>query len=149
MNDIDYFRAGRSDTSAESLSSLAHDIRPKIRARVAENEATSELLLQELSSDNNEEVRIAVGCNPSTPLRVVLRLAFDEHLDVRYSLAENANLDLLILLCLANDENPYVSQRAFQTMQRIALGGKLKVRKRSRNAARTVARSVPARFQVC
>ncbi len=149
MNDIDYFRAGRSDTSQESLNKLAQDIRPKIRARVAENQATAQMLLQELSSDRNEEVRIAVGCNPSTPLRVILRLAFDEHLDVRYSLAENANLDLLILLCLANDENPYVSQRAIQTMQRIALGGKLEVRKRSRKPVRAVGRSVPTRFQVC
>ncbi len=61
---------------------------PKIRARVAENQATAQILLQELSSDSNEEVRIAVGCNPSTPLRVILKLAFDAHLDVRYSLAE-------------------------------------------------------------
>jgi len=135
MNDCDYFRAGRSDTSVEALYVLACNESLKIRARVAENPATPELLLQDLSRDRNEEVRIAVGRNPATPLRVILQLAFDQHDDVRYSLAENASTHLIILLCLANDENPYVSDRALKTMQRIALGGKSKVGQRSRKPA--------------
>ena len=148
MNDIDYFRAGRSDTSEQTLNKLAQDSRPKIRARVAENRATPQMTLKKLSRDSNEEVRIAVGCNPSTPLRVILRLAFDEHLDVRYSLAENPNLDSSILLRLANDENPYVSQRALKTIQRVSSGDKLMVRRRSRQTTRDADRRVSTRFQI-
>lgn len=135
MNDCDYFRAGRSDTAVETLYILACDESLRIRARVAENQATPELLLQDLSRDQNEEVRIAVGRNPRTPLKVILQLAFDQHDDVRYSLAENASTHLIILLCLANDENPYVKDRALKTMQRIALGGKSKSGHRSRKPA--------------
>lgn len=135
MNDCDYFKAGRSDTSVEALYILACDETLKVRARVAENQATPELLLQDLSRDEDEEVRIAVGRNPKTPLRVILRLAFDQHDDVRYSIAENASTHLLILLCLANDENPYVSDRALRTMRRIALGNKVELKERKRKHA--------------
>lgn len=124
MNNFDYLEAGRSETAAGKLRLLSRHSCAKIRARVAENAATSEDLLSQLSKDECEDVRISVGSNPITPLKIRFRLAVDEHPDVRYSIAENAATDLLILFCLVHDDNPYVSQRALQTIKRIAYGRK-------------------------
>jgi hypothetical protein len=117
-----YIRAGRYDTPATELFHLSQNPSSLIRVRVAENQATPQVLLEELSTDSNEDVRIAVGGNPSIPFHVLMRLAFDEHVDVRFSLAENHCINILALLCLAGDENPFVSQRALKTLQRVALG---------------------------
>ena len=93
-----------------------------IVARVAENANTNVETLEDLARHQCVDVRIALTENPNTPARVLLHLAGDEAVDVRYSLAENHNLPLTVLSKLCEDDNPYVSSRAYKTLNRLRQG---------------------------
>lgn len=90
-----------------------------IVARVAENGNTTVETLEELARHQCVDVRIALTENPNTPARVLLLLAGDEAVDVRFNLADNHNLPLSVLSKLCEDENPYVSSRAYKTLNRL------------------------------
>ena len=115
----EYLRAGCSRTPADVLYTLAESVSESVRRRVAENQSTPKKLLESLSSDLSSEVRAQVAFNSRTSLREKWRLAMDSSPDVRYQIAENPHTDTEILIWLSTDENPYVAQRADQTLQSI------------------------------
>jgi hypothetical protein len=85
---------------------------------IASNPKTPITMLSQLATHIDEEVRLAVAENPNTSLDLLLHLAKDAQADVRYGMAENANLPADILNVLCEDENPFVSNRAMQSLMR-------------------------------
>jgi len=88
--------------------------------RLIDHPNTPPDVLMELANHVNAEVRAQVADNPNTPQEAILLLAKDESADVRISLAECYHLGAFVLEMLADDENPYVSDRAQTTLQRLA-----------------------------
>jgi hypothetical protein len=66
--------------------------------------------------DKCSEVRTGLGQNPKVPFSVLQRLVDDADTEVRYDLAENRHMPVVLLHRLMSDENPYVAQRAKQTL---------------------------------
>jgi hypothetical protein len=84
-----------------------------------ENDSAGTCLLILLACHRSERIRAAVADNPRTPYLGLVRLALDESADIRFQVAENHNVPVTILKLLAEDENPYVSERALRTIERI------------------------------
>jgi hypothetical protein len=100
---------------------LSRITREQIRSLVnmAEDPSLPQEILEKLASHPSPEVREAVTENPNLSVESLNLLAKDECVDVRYALAENHNMPSNILYLLIEDENPYVSQRAEQTLERL------------------------------
>ncbi|HEY9681579.1 MAG TPA: hypothetical protein V6C86_08355 [Oculatellaceae cyanobacterium] len=116
-----YIKAGSQNCYPHLLAELAHSDVDQIRIRVAENPRTPIEILEILAKDKNADVRVAVGINPSTPAHISGSLAFDEDPNVRLGLADDLNTPIELLEKLREDGNPYVSCRAVQTLEYIAL----------------------------
>lgn len=69
-----------------------------------------------LATDWNVGVVSAAALNPSLPRQILEALIKHESLEVRYAIADGPGVPMPILLRLADDENPYISQRAMQTI---------------------------------
>ena len=70
-------------TSATVHPALIHDTRPRVRASIASNPATSTQIVAMLAEDPATEVRVALASNPMTPTAVLTDLADDYEFDVR------------------------------------------------------------------
>jgi len=116
----DYLIAGSLQTSPNKLALLAQSEITSIRARVAENPNCPPALLSWLAQDSNAEVRLSVAYNPKAPPILLQWLVNDECADVLFALAEDHNLALSLLEQLSQNDNPYVAERAKQTMERLA-----------------------------
>jgi hypothetical protein len=86
--------------------------------RLAESPEASPKTLAKLACNDDPHVRAAAADNAHTPYASMLALAEDPDVDVRFQLAENHNIPRDILKILSNDENPYIAERAQQTLQR-------------------------------
>lgn len=115
-----YIAAGDNSIPLARLQCLVLHEDYRIRARVAENPRTPQEWLWDLASDDSPVVRIAVAENPGTPLALRETLAQNDHVDVRFAIAENANTLPHLLRILLRDENPYIADRATQTLHRVA-----------------------------
>lgn len=111
-----YVASGSAATPGEVLSCLASDERIQIRRRVAENASTPPDALAQLASDPAAAVRAAVARNPNTPVFLLKQLSQDDDVSVRFAIAANAAMPDAILLSLFMDPDPYVAERASQTM---------------------------------
>lgn len=111
--------ASHPETKPWCLKRLSHHDCHAIVVRVAENPNTTVETLEELVRHQCVDVRIALTENVNTPPRILSLLTGDEAVDVRYSLAENHNLPVTILSILCEDDNPYVSSRAYKTINRL------------------------------
>jgi hypothetical protein len=112
--------ASNPGTKPEVLDKLATRAdAPPIVERVAENSTTDPSTLQKLAQHEEASVRAAVGDNQNTPNEVIEELACDHSLDVRYTLAENPATPRDVLEKLAEDENPYIANRAQQTLGKV------------------------------
>ena len=113
-------KAGSLNTAPRELEWLAKSEHEEVRKRVASNEACNIDTLMMLAADASKEVRRAVALNPSVNCTALVKLSFDRSPDVRYALAESSRTPIAILRRLkAEDPNPYVRQRAVQTIQGI------------------------------
>ena len=119
MSIPEYLAAGNHTTSREDLARLALSKEPKVRGRVAENPSCPTVALMVLAEDEHPDVRSNVAGNPKATFKMLTRLAKDFCLNVRYTLAEDHSLPRPLLKMLSRDENPYVSQRARQTLDRL------------------------------
>jgi len=111
-----YMAAASTATPVEVLSCLATDERPNIRKRVAENPNTPPDALSLLAGDLVSSVRAAVARNRQAPAYVLRQLSQDDDVDVRYAIAANPEMPDAILLSLFMDPDPYVADRASQTL---------------------------------
>lgn len=95
--------------------------RERIRylCRTAEDSKLPQEILERLVYHPCPEVREAVSDNPGLSIEALHHLAHDECADVRYAIAENHNTPSNLLYELGEDENPYVSQRAQHTLERL------------------------------
>lgn len=118
-NKTEYLVAGNSWTPVHVLRQLAMSTDPSIRARVAENRVTPLSILLMLFDDPDKDVRLNLTLNRNLPEIYLMQLACDVDADVRYGMAEDPNLPQSILNVLAGDENPYIAQRAIETIFRI------------------------------
>ena len=116
----EYLLAGSSEVSVPELKRLTRSADAAVRARVAENIVTPIGSLLRLLNDESGEVRLSLSHNKALPSIFLAQLAHDRDVDVRYGMAENPNLSASILRTLLTDENPYVADRAEQTLLRIA-----------------------------
>lgn len=112
--------ASNPDTHPDTLEKLADKGSHDIVQRVAENISTPEPVFEKLANHESPEIRSAVSHNPSASLKTKEPLATDSDPSVRFSVAENPNTPLEILSDLAEDENAYVSERAKQTLNKMA-----------------------------
>lgn len=111
--------ASNPQTPADMLDYLCLVSPLKVIIRIAENPGASRDTLSRLAFHSDSEVRSAVADNPSTPESCFKRLMNDESVDVRFRIAENPSAPLASLYALIKDDNPYVSNRAKQTLSRI------------------------------
>jgi hypothetical protein len=119
MLHVEYLAAGNNSTSREDLAQLALSKEPKVRGRVAENPSCPTVALMVLAEDEHPDVRSNVAGNPKATFKMLRRLAQDFCLNVRYTLAEDHSLPDPLLRMLSRDENPYVCERAKQTLSRL------------------------------
>jgi hypothetical protein len=119
MSNIEYLAAGNQATSREHLAQLALSKEPKVRSRVAENPSCPTVALLALAEDDHPDVRSNVAGNPKATFAILRMLAKDFCLNVRYTLAEDHNLPRPLLRMLSRDDNPYVAERAKQTLNRL------------------------------
>jgi hypothetical protein len=101
----------------EEIAGEATNNLPLLR-RLAEHANLSPAALYALSEHEDHQVRAALADNPSSPRSLLEKLCRDTHADVRYFLAESYTLDLDLISSLLEDENPYVAQRARNTLRR-------------------------------
>jgi hypothetical protein len=111
-----YMASGNTSTPGEVLACLAADERVNIRRRVAENVSTPPDALALLAKDGNPSVRTGVAKNRHTPLFILKELAQDVEVDVRFAIASNPEMPDAILLSLFMDPDPFVAERASQTL---------------------------------
>lgn len=111
--------ASHPEAKPSSLRKLAKHECESIVIRVAENPNTPVDVLEDLAHHEHPEVRVALSENPNATARILMVLVEDEHADVRYGLAENHNTPLAVLSRLCEDENPYVADRAQNTLNRL------------------------------
>lgn len=116
---VQYLIAGDTQLTPLLLNELSKSQDAAVRARVAENVSTPTSILLRLLEDDDADVRLSLSYNPSLPYMFLKQLATSDSVDVRFGLAENALLSPCILETLANDENPYVAQRAADTLSRL------------------------------
>ena len=116
---IRWLLAVNPNTPAPVLEHLSRDTHAPVLERIGENPRAHVTTLIKLSMHSDAGVRAAVAENTNLSLKTVWRLARDEHADVRLRLAESYTVPLAVLRVLSEDENPYVANRAQQTMKRI------------------------------
>ncbi|MBI1271871.1 hypothetical protein GC174_15710 [bacterium] len=115
-----HLKAGSLNTTPGELEWLAKSEHEKVRKRVASNQACKVDTLMRLAVDSSKEVRRSVALNPAANCTTMVKLSYDPSPDVRYALAESVRTPMAILRRLkADDPNPYVRQRAQQTIQGI------------------------------
>jgi hypothetical protein len=107
---------GSEGTSTSILGALATDDSARIRRRVAENPGCPPEALALLSEDADPTVRAAVARNRNTPVFLLRQLSNDEDVNVRFAIASNSEMPDAILLSLFLDPDPYVADRASQTL---------------------------------
>jgi hypothetical protein len=105
-------------TAGTSIVNLTNSLDPHELIQVAENAFVSSRTLTALAFNESPEVRAAVADSRKTPLAALMMLAQDENDDVRFQLAENHNIPDSVLLLLIDDANPFVAWRAETTLER-------------------------------
>jgi len=121
-----FFAAGDPASSPETLREVYRNAQPKVRRRLAENPSSPEELLVMLSKDSDAEVRASLASNRAVPLETLEALAKDEDVNVRLTLAEESALPPYILQKLCDDSNPYVRDRASETLEGLSFENQLK-----------------------
>ncbi len=116
----DYIKAAQNNISVTDLKKLASHNHYRVRARVAEHPHTPIQVLYNLALDPHFEVRSALVARDCIPAVIFELLLADECPEVRYELAENPYLEMNRLLRLTEDTNPYVSERAWRTLNTIS-----------------------------
>jgi hypothetical protein len=111
-----YLASGSADTPPQVLAVLATDERVQIRRRCAENPSTNGDTLAMLADDKSDAVRTAVARNVHTPIYILRKLSQDPSVDVRFAIASNPEMPDAILLSLFLDPDPFVAERASQTL---------------------------------
>ena len=111
-----YVAAGSVNTAPAVLTHLATDESAQIRKRVAENANTPADALSLLCDDSDASIRASVARNRQTPVYLLRKLAADDNVEVRFAIAANAAMPDAILLSLFLDPDPYVAERASQTL---------------------------------
>jgi len=107
--------ANQSD-SARQIAGQFNSVKEAVAVLLAESPSTSPRTLEVLAYNPSDAVRQAVADNPRTPVSALRVLVTDLSDEVRYAMAENHNLEQELLETLAEDDNPYVSQRAMDTL---------------------------------
>lgn len=123
VEQVDYVLAGSPNTPTRVLDRLARAAECRVRKQAAENPSTSAEALIRLAADWNVGVVAAAALNPSLPRQILEELTRHDSLEVRYAIADGPAVPVSVLLRLADDENPYISQRAMQTICEQALRG--------------------------
>ncbi len=123
VEQVDYVLAGSPNTPTRVLDRLARAAECRVRKQAAENPSTSAEALMRLAADWNVGVVAAAALNPSLPRQILEALTRHDSLEVRYAIADGTCVPVTVLLRLADDENPYISQRAMQTICEQALQG--------------------------
>ena len=118
FDQIDYVLAGNPNTPAVVLERLAFNRQTKVRRHIAENRCTPPAVLSVLAGDLEVEVVTAVAMHPAISRELRTELALHHSIDVRYAVAENPETRASILFMLAEDDNPYVRERALQTIRK-------------------------------
>lgn len=116
---IRWIVANHPNTPVSVLRSMVEHMPLPIVRRVAEHPSLPEEMLDVLSRHADGEVRLSVAENHRTPRYLLERLLHDDSCDVRYSLASNYNLGQDMLARMLDDDNPYVVQRARNTLRRM------------------------------
>jgi len=116
---IRWMVANHPNTPASVLDSMVETMPVPIVRRIAEHPSLSEQALLKLSEHHDSEVRAGLVENSSTPRHILERLITDECIDVRYAIAANYDIDQDLIVRLLDDDNPYVVQRARQTLRRM------------------------------
>ena len=109
---MEYVKAGRKKSNAETLAKLAKDEDSEVRRSAARNPKTPAEVLSELANDRDWHVRINAARNPNTSAETLSELAKDKVSEVRRSAASNPNTPAETLAELANDEDWYVRRYA-------------------------------------
>lgn len=115
---VRWLLANNPNTPPQVLDSIIASNHLGLIRRVAEHPRLSLPSLEALCSHTDAQVREAVSENPNLPPSLMWTLAQDASEDVRFRLAESYTVDQEVLSYLMEDENPYVAQRARQTMRR-------------------------------
>lgn len=118
VEDIDYLLAGNPNTPLKVLDRLALDKHQRVRRHVAENINTPPAVLSRLARDPDVEVVSAVAVHPAISRELRAELALHDSVEVRYSIAEYPLARASILFILVEDDNPYVRDRALQTIRK-------------------------------
>lgn len=116
---IRWLLAINPNTPPPVLEHLSRDNSANLLQRVAEHPRAHVTTLARLSVHPEPQVRASVAENPSISIKTVWRLVRDECADVRLRLAESYTVPVAVLRVLCDDDNPFVSQRAQQTIRRI------------------------------
>lgn len=116
---IRWMVANHPNTPTSVLVSMIETMPVAIVRRIAEHPSLSEEALISLCEHLDGEVRAGVVDNCSTPRHIIERLVADQCIDVRYAIAANYDIDQDLLVRLLDDDNPYVVQRARQTLRRM------------------------------
>lgn len=111
--------ANHPNTPASVLVSMIETMPVAIVRRIAEHPSLSQDVLLSLCTHQDGEVRAGVVDNSSSPRHIIERLVVDQCIDVRYAIAANYKIDQDLLVRLLDDDNPYVVQRARQTLCRM------------------------------
>ncbi|MBK9203684.1 MAG: HEAT repeat domain-containing protein [Candidatus Obscuribacter sp.] len=114
----DYLKASSDQLEHKEIHKLAKHQSARVKARIAEREDTPLELLIALAQDPDPEVRLGLTARKAIPLSVLAILIFDDSPDVRYELADNPDLHHTQLHHLTEDSNPYVAERAWQTLKK-------------------------------
>ncbi len=116
---IRWMVANHPNTPTSVLVSMIETMPVAIVRRIAEHPSLSQQSLLSLCEHYDGEVRAGVVDNSSTPRHIIERLIVDQCIDVRYAIAANYDIDQDLLMRLLDDDNPYVVQRARQTLRRM------------------------------
>ena len=111
-----HMASGSAATPSQVLALLATDENVRVRRRCALNPSTNADALALLADDQDESVRAAVARNMHTPIYILRKLAQDESVEVRFAIAANPEMPDAILLSLFLDPDPFVAERASQTL---------------------------------
>lgn len=108
------------DTSKQLFAQLS-ELPLQEQINLAGCSRTSIFCLRELCKSKNYSVKEALLENSALPADVIYDLARDEDPDIRFLVASYPYIPGGILRELSSDENPFVSNRAMQTRDRIKL----------------------------
>ena len=109
--------SGHPNACFRTLSLLSKDGDCFIRAEVARNINTPEIILSILAKDKSRKVRRMVSGHPKTPLEILTFLARDKDCWVRANAAYNINIPTNTLVLLARDKAQIVSARAEEVLE--------------------------------